>query len=344
MSFLRNAWYVGGFSDELLQGPIARTVLNEPIVIINDGAGGLSALTDMCPHRFAPLSMGQIDGGTVKCPYHGLVFNAAGRCIHNPHGKGARPDALSLRTYPVRQHDGLIWLWMGEPALADEVTPPLYPFLSDPAQAVQHGYLKVDANYELVTDNLLDLSHAEFLHAFIMPEGTASSIIYRAEQVANRVSAYHTMPDQPNTPLFELVLGVGVQRVDGFANSHWEAPANLMLETGVTVLDEGDGRVALLPQTHLLTPETETSTHYFWSVARDGSLDLPQLDAMLHAGLSNAFEHEDEPMIKAVQQRMAGRDFFDMGPALLPMDEGSVRARRILAKAIAAEALVPRTT
>lgn len=337
MPFLRNAWYVAGFSDELVQGPIARTILDEPIVIIDDGAAGLSALADTCPHRFAPLSMGLIENGTLKCPYHGLVFNAGGRCIYNPHGKGARPDSLRLRTYPLRQQDGLIWLWMGDPSRAVDVPPPSYAFLSDPAQKVLHGYLKVDANYELVTDNLLDLSHAEFLHGFLMPEGTASAIIYRAEQVGNRVSAYHTMPNQPNTPLFELVLGPGVQRIDGFANSHWEAPANLMLETGATVLDEGDGRVALLPQTHLLTPETTTSTHYFWSVARDGAVDLPQLDTMLHAGLANAFEHEDEPMIKAVQQRMGGREFFAMGPALLPMDEGSVRARRLLSKAIAAE-------
>ncbi|MDT0510256.1 aromatic ring-hydroxylating dioxygenase subunit alpha [Novosphingobium sp. MMS21-SN21R] len=337
MPFLCNAWYAAGFAEELAAGPIARTILDQPVVIIDDGNGGTSALSDMCPHRFAPLSMGRIAVGTLTCPYHGMVFDSAGSCIHNPHGKGARPAALQLRNYPVRQQDGIVWIWMGNPSKADQIAPPSYDFLSAPENTVLRGYLKVDANYELVTDNLLDLSHAEFLHPFIMPEGTATAIRYRAEQVDNRVSAYHIMPDQPNTPLFELVLGPGVQRIDGFANSHWQAPANLMLETGAKVLDEGDGRLVLLPQTHLLTPETGTSTHYFWCVARDRNIVAPQLDAMLHAGLANAFEHEDEPMIKAVQQRMAGRDFFEMGPALLPMDEGSVRARRVLAKAIAQE-------
>ncbi|MDE2597872.1 MAG: aromatic ring-hydroxylating dioxygenase subunit alpha [Sphingomonadales bacterium] len=340
MPFLRNAWYAAALSSELAEGPVARTILNEPLLILAGEDGNPVAFADMCPHRFAPLSLGRVGDGTITCPYHGLVFDHGGICIHNPHGKGARPASLALRRYPMRQQGCIIWVWMGDPARAEAAPPPDYPFLASDDHVVLSGRLQVQANYELVTDNLLDLSHAEFLHPFIMPEGTASAIKYRAVQDGDRVSVYHSMPNQPNTPMFALVLGDGVQRVNGVANSHWQAPANLMLETGVDVLDEGDGRSVMLPQVHLLTPESERATHYFWAVARHRSYAVPQLDAMLQAGLANAFEYEDEPMIKAVQERMGERELFAMQPALLPMDEGSVRARRTLARLIAEDQAV----
>jgi vanillate O-demethylase monooxygenase subunit len=249
-----------------------------------------------------------------------------------------RPASLSVRRYPVTTQDGMIWVWMGDEAAAPGTAPPSYPFLEQSGWRTVHGYLGVAANYELVTDNLLDLSHAEFLHPFIMPEGTAGTIAYRAEVDGERVGAIHEMPDQPNTPLFELVLGEDVKRIDGYANTYWEAPANMRLETCATSIDVDAGRQASMPQAHLLTPETEFSTHYFWGIARDRGGDNPQLDAMLRFGIDNAFVNEDEPMIRAVAERMRNRPLFEMSPALLPMDEAAVRVRRILANRIANEA------
>lgn len=338
MPFLRNAWYPAGWSDDLDGAPIVRTFLEEPIVLFRDGSGEPAALADQCPHRFAPLSLGRVEGDTIRCPYHGLVFDRGGACVHNPHGKGARPAALAVRSYPLKQRDGMIWIWMGEVGSAAESEPPAFPFLEQAGMRTMCGYLHVQANYELVTDNLMDLSHAEFLHPFIMPEGTAGTIAYRAEVDGERVAAIHEMPDQPNTPLFELVLGDDVRRIDGYANTYWEAPANMRLETCATAIDVDAGRRATMPQAHLLTPETEFSTHYFWGVARDRGGDNPQLDGMLRFGIENAFVNEDEPMIRAVAERMHNRPLFEMSPALLPMDEAAVRVRRILANRIAKEA------
>jgi vanillate O-demethylase monooxygenase subunit len=337
MAFLRNAWYAAGWETDLTDTPVARTLLDEPVVIYRGAGGEPIALADLCPHRFAPLSLGRVEGDRIRCPYHGLVFDKTGVCVHNPHGRGARPASLSVRRYPLVIRDGMMWLWMGEVGAAADSRPPSYAFLEQDGWATVRGYLHVSANYELVTDNLLDLSHAEFLHPFIAPAGTASAIDYRAEQHDERVSALHDMPDQPNTPLFELVLGADVKRIDGYANVYWDAPSNMLLETGALALDTGDGRRAVMPQAHLLTPETETSTHYFWGVSRDRCLDNDQIEDMLRAGLSYAFEQQDEPMIKAVQSRMRNRPLFELSPALLPMDEAAVRARRILARRILAE-------
>lgn len=337
MAFLRNAWYVAGWAADLTDAPLARTMLDEPVVIYRGADGELIALADQCPHRFAPLSLGKVDGDRIRCPYHGLVFDKTGACVHNPHGKGVRPASLSVRRYPVTTQDGMIWVWMGDEAAAAGTAPSSYPFLEQSGWRTVHGYLGVAANYELVTDNLLDLSHAEFLHPFIAPEGTASGIRYRCEQEGERVAALHDMPDQPNTPLFELMLGADVTRINGYANSYWEAPANMRLETCATAIQPPDGGRSEMLQVHLLTPETETSTHYFWGIARDLCLDNMEAEEMLRMGIDYAFRMEDEPMIKAVQNRMRGRELFSMSPALLPMDEAAVRARRILARRIAVE-------
>lgn len=337
MPFLRNAWYAAGWANDLGGEPLACTFLDDPVVIFRAADGKPVALADQCPHRFAPLSLGAFDGDNIRCPYHGLVFDKNGSCVHNPHGKGTRPSSLSVRSYPLAERDGMMWIWMGEPEEAPGVEPPSYPFLEQEGWATLHGYLHVNANYELVTDNLMDLSHVEFLHPFIAPEGSSAGIMYKAEQDGERVAALHSMPNQPNTKLFELLLGEHVKVIDGYANTYWEAPANMYLETRAVALDTEDEQSATMPQVHLLTPETETSTHYFWGVSRNRCLDNAEIEQMLHAGLSNAFQHEDEPMIQAVQTRMRGRALFDMSPALLPMDEAAVRARRILAKRIEAE-------
>lgn len=337
MPFLRNAWYAAGWVSDLGDAPLARTFLDEPVVIYRAADGEPVALADQCPHRFAPLSLGRVNGDQIRCPYHGLVFDKTGGCMHNPHGKGARPSSLNVRSYPLVVRDGMMWIWMGEEAGASGVAPPSYPFLEQEGWATLRGYLPVNAYYELVTDNLMDLSHVEFLHPFIGPEGSSAGIVYRAEQEGERVAALHSMPGQPNTKLFELVLGDHVKLINGYANTYWEAPANMYLETGAVALDTEDEQTAMMPQVHLLTPETDTTTHYFWGVSRDRCLNNTEIEEMLRAGLSNAFQYEDEPMIQAVQARMRGRPLFDLSPALLPMDEAAVRARRILAKRIEAE-------
>ena len=81
MAFLRNAWYAAAWDDELGDKPLARTMLGEPLVLYRDSAGAPVALSDTCPHRFAPLSLGRRDGDTLQCPYHGLVFGKNGICI-----------------------------------------------------------------------------------------------------------------------------------------------------------------------------------------------------------------------------------------------------------------------
>lgn len=337
MSYLRNAWYPAAWSEELGDEPLARTFLDEPVVLYRDSAGEPAALKDMCAHRFAPLSLGKIQGDCIQCPYHGLVYDRRGACVHNPNGKGATPTSLSVASYPLHVNDGMIWIWMGDPKTAVGTEPPSYPFLAEAGNCLR-GYLHVAANYQLVTDNLLDLSHAQFLHPFIggVDDGY-QGLEFRAEQVDGRVSAYHHMPGYKITPLFRPFVDKSIEEMDGRAHLHWEAPANMMLDVGATVKNaDGEDDVAF-PQVHLLTPESEDFTHYFWGFCRDREVDNTDLDESLREGISYAFQYEDEPMVRAVAQRMGDRSLFEMSPALLPQDEAAVRARRYLSRLIASE-------
>lgn len=328
MPFLENAWYAVCWADDLGATPVARTVLGSPIVLYRATDGTPVALHDMCPHRFAPLSLGKVKGDNLQCPYHGLLFDRTGACIANPNGKGTTPQALTVQRYATFTQNGMVWLWPGDPGKARGTAPPAYDFLEAPGSRTVRGYLHVDANYELVTDNLLDLSHTEFLHPFIAGPGDFEGTELRTEQEGERVTAYHFMPEHCVTPLFRPFFDDSVQVMDGRAHLHWEAPANMMLDVGAT--HAGDD--VALPMVHLLTPETETSTHYFWALQRQRLVDSAELDAAIQEGVTYAFEHEDEPMVRAVAERMGGKSLFDLRPALLPQDEAAIRARRVLAR------------
>ena len=164
MSWLRNAWYQAGWGEELIVGePLARTILNEPILIWRAGGGEIAALLDRCPHRFAPLSAGRIERDRVTCGYHGLSFGSNGARVHNPHG--AVTSAMRVRAFPVEERHSAIWIWMGDADKADPAGIPDLSFIDEtPESARLRIYLPTRANYQLIVDNIMDLSHADYLH------------------------------------------------------------------------------------------------------------------------------------------------------------------------------------
>ena len=164
MTFLRNCWYMAAWLDELpAEGGLARTFLDEPVFLFRDDAGAAHALLDRCPHRFAPLSRGKIEGDAVVCAYHGLAFDGSGACLRNPHGPVLR--SLAVRSYPVAEAHRALWIWMGDKVRADLPAIPELSFLSAaPETAFNRGYVHGAGNYQLYVDNILDLSHTDYLH------------------------------------------------------------------------------------------------------------------------------------------------------------------------------------
>jgi vanillate O-demethylase monooxygenase subunit len=274
-----------------------------------------------------------------------LVFDAAGRCVHNPHENGAIPAAAKVPAYPVTERNGIIWIWMGDAGAADAgLVPDFRPLEEREGWAVIRSKLVVKANYEMVADNLLDLSHVRFLHPFLASGEMPAEMIHQREvsQVGDTVWHRDSSQGAPIGPLFSLLWGdrAPVEGVgDLWADMRWDPPGNLFLDTGMTALGGSRADGPTLPFAHMLTPETESTTHYFWGFSRNFRVHEPDVDALLLAGFTAAFENEDEPMIEACYELMDfNNDLMSMRPVLLPGDAAAVRARRILAARINAEA------
>ncbi len=342
MTFLRNAWYVAAWGGELsVEAPMRRVLLGEPVVLFRDGEGRPIALADRCPHRFAPLSRGRVRGGVIECPYHGLAFDASGRCIHNPHGDGHIPEAARVSAYPLLERYGAVWIWMGEQERAADAALPDFGYLDPAENETCTGYLLTRAHYQLSADNLLDLSHFQFLHPGTLgtPAITAGASGVRRGQReavwARRSTRGEHLPEAVARP-FGVPHGIPVDR---WLDVRWNAPGLMSIEVGATVanLPREFGLTSF--SGHFLTPETEASTHYFFGFGLSKKLGARASEVAQYAVdmLMGPFRDEDLPMLEAQQQALGGRDFWSARPLMLPIDGGALRARRIMERRLEAE-------
>jgi phenylpropionate dioxygenase-like ring-hydroxylating dioxygenase large terminal subunit len=162
--FLQNFWYVAGWSHQVTEGQIvARTIIGEPIVLYRTSRDTITVLEDRCCHRFAPLSRGRLEGDDLRCMYHGLKFAASGECVEIPSSDRIQ-KGVAVRSFPIVEQDRWIWVWMGAAARADPALIPRALGHEDPDYTVETGELHYDANYQLIHDNLLDLTHFSYVH------------------------------------------------------------------------------------------------------------------------------------------------------------------------------------
>ena len=332
MTYLTNAWYAAAFSAELSDVPLRRVLLGNPIVLYRATDGAPIALLDRCAHRFAPLSKGKIRGDHIECPYHGLRFDAAGRCVYNPHGNGVTPKQARVRAYPLTERYGVVWLWAGDSARADASMLPTFLFLENPQHyATVSGYLHVAANYQLITDNLLDLSHAQFLHPAFVPAGPSQPVRTEVQPDGNTLWCYRWRPNSPTGAMARKLLDFASETVDQRFHMHWFPPAMLHFDLGFSPAGKPDAAGLSLPAAHLITPETEFTSHYFWLQSRNVHIHDPAIDEFLHHATDSAFRNEDAPMIEAQQAAMGVMsDLMLLKPVLLSIDSGPVQARRML--------------
>ena len=124
---------------------------------------------------------------------------------------------------------------------------------------------------------------------------------------------------------------------DHWLDMRWQPPAAMQLEIGATPQGQPREHGVIVQQAHILTPETETTTHYFWATTRSADLATEAGDAALRALMAQAFDVEDKPMIEAAYQNLEGVDFWDRKPVYLGVDAGGTRARRMLQRLLARE-------
>jgi phenylpropionate dioxygenase-like ring-hydroxylating dioxygenase large terminal subunit len=328
--FLRNVWYMVGWTEELATGRIARRIIDLPVVLFRDADGQAVALDDRCPHRFAPLSRGEITDGVVTCPYHGLRFDATGVCVGNPYSARI-PNGAQVRNFPVAERDTILWLWAGDRAHADSSLIPDFTFLGNPSQSrTVYGHTLMHAPYQYGTDNLLDLSHIEFIHRGTF--GGRDLIFAGKHEVRQDADTLHSnwwMPNVAAPPMAQARFGVD-GRVDHWLDMRWNAPATMFLEVGATATGTPRESGVTVPQVHIVTPATATTSHYFWAVTRRNDIHSAEVDARVRKQFTQAFDEEDKPIIEAAYANTDGVDFWDRKPVFLGVDAAGARARRII--------------
>jgi vanillate O-demethylase monooxygenase subunit len=348
VTYLLDVWYVAMWADDLDSGQlVSRTICEQPVVFYRDAEGQVKALADQCSHRFVPLSMGRICEGTsnIECPYHGLQFASDGECVVNPHGSGRIPRTLDIRSYPVEERHSLVWVWMGDGA-PDRARIPDFSYLDEgaPGLVSKRDWMVMDVDYELVVDNLLDLSHVHFLHRGILSNGTGdleADVTITDEDDTIRVTRrrYGVTP----SPMFDLMFRNDGQPVDSWGIMRWTAPGCLVNDAGVCPPGSTREQGMTVLGTHLLTPSTPGKSYYHFAAVRLRADESPaERDPAVAEQLSAlrrfAFEEQDRPILEAQQRaydRAGGREA--LRPVMLTIDSAPLRARRVMARMIAAE-------
>lgn len=341
MPFLTNAWTMAGWASELVQGEmLARTLLSEPVVMYRNAEGEPRALHDRCPHRFAPLSTGKLKegGNAIQCGYHGLEFGEGGRCTLNPHGDGTIPKAAVVKDYPLAEKWTALWIWMGDKDKADELLIPDYSYLDPEVSAVGTGYLDILAPYELEIDNILDLSHSDYLHPTLGNSNAGTNKVECIQEGDVVWSKNNISNEDKPSPLVRQSFNVPEGDVDRWMDIRWIAPGNMAIFLGGHPTGSPEKAVRM-PSLHCFTPEDETKTHYFYATAVSRQMG-PHAQAVVDEitkAVRVPFEMEDKPMLESVAIRMQGEDLMSLKPVLLPGDAAGMRARRVLAQKIKEE-------
>jgi len=335
-AFARNQWYVAAYGREVGRELFARTVLGEPIVFYRTESGEVTALADRCVHRRYPLSESRLDGDRIICGYHGFTYDRAGSCVAVP-GQKRIPRTARVPSYPVVEQDSFVWVWIGDRDLADPAAIPRAPWLADPAYTTVSGMEPLAARYELLVDNLLDLSHETYLHGGYIgtPEVAETPITTEVDEDRGIIYVSRHMADAECPTFYAKSTGIE-GRITRWQDIEYHPPCLYLLHSriapvGVLPNDDGtDPDGFHVEVVYAITPETEHSTHDFWAVARDFALE--------DQGVSDFLAENNRTV---VLQDVRALDILERVIATEPegyqelsvnIDTGGLAARRILAK------------
>ena len=346
--WLKNCWYVIAWDHEIPAADSAeifhRIVLGEPVLVFRETSGRLIALEDRCCHRHAPLSQGRREGDCIRCGYHGLKFNAQGACIEAP-GISVIPEKARVKTYPVVLKNKWVFIWMGDAEKADEKLLPNNFSNDHPNWHNKPGYLHYETPYLLICDNLLDFSHLSFVHEKTLggsPAIAQAVPTIKAASGANSdwpqmgINVARHVPNVPAPPFYQKFKSFSTN-LDRWFEYDFLLPATLLMHSGGKPVSDIDGDLSNAVQLHscqTLTPETASSTHYFFQQSHlfneSHQLSEQAADAITESifnSLVAAF-NEDRDTISSQYKNILLRPDKPMLP--LAMDLALVQFRRLL--------------
>jgi phenylpropionate dioxygenase-like ring-hydroxylating dioxygenase large terminal subunit len=255
-------------------------------------------------------------------------------------GQTAVPSSARVRAYAVAERFNVVWIWMGDPARADAGKIVELPWLADPGWTLTPGYLRIDANAQLLVDNLLDYTHVAHLHGkTISGDPREATTPTKTERIEDGVRVGRWMIDFKPPPLFAKAGGFD-GNVDRWQHATWRPPSIVYMDVGAaktgTGAPEGDRSQGIsIWSTHLVTPESDTSCHYHFGFARNFKLDDAQMSKLLYEGTVATFL-EDRAMLEAQQKNLKGGTLD--GLVHIAADAAQMQARRVLDEMVRAEA------
>ncbi|ODP37756.1 aromatic ring-hydroxylating dioxygenase subunit alpha [Sphingomonas turrisvirgatae] len=338
MTWITNRWYVAAWDSEVDRTPIARTICGEPVMLFRKLDRSVVAMRDACPHRLLPLSMGFKEGDSVRCRYHGLLIGSDGCATQMPIKHEQVPKGLCATLYPVIEKHRFVWIWIGEAAKADPALIPDFWPCSAPGWTFDGGYNHIACDYRLVIDNLMDLSHETWVHQGSIGQHEILEAPIETVVDGDEVRVRRWMPGIEPPPFWRDALR-SAGPVDRWQVCHFIEPSSVLIDVGVSPVEAGDtiddhdsgvrGFVV-----DAMTPESATTTHYFWGMARNFDIDDAGFTARFKAQQGQVFD-EDVEVLEAQQRSIDANP--DMKLRGYSIDQGSVRARQIIKRLVEAE-------
>ncbi|HZU65178.1 MAG TPA: aromatic ring-hydroxylating dioxygenase subunit alpha [Novosphingobium sp.] len=336
-----NAWYVAARAEELGDAPLGRQICGERMVFFRGIDGTVAALEDFCPHRGAPLSLGFVREGALVCGYHGLALACSGKVAGMPGQKLA--GFPPVRRFAVEERHGFLWVWPGAAEAADPALIPALVWADSPQWAYGGGYYHIACDYRLMIDNLMDLTHETYVHASSIGQKEIDEAPVKTRREGEEILTSRFMEGVIAPPFWQMALraaGLPAEApVDRWQICRFSLPSHVMIEVGVAMAGEGgiaapDARKVYSVVVDFITPETATSHHYFWGMARRFGVEDAALTEAIRAGQGRIFG-EDLEMLERQQANL--QRWPDRRLLLLNIDAGGARSRQMIEGAIAAE-------
>ena len=343
--FLKNTWYVAATPNEIDDKPLGRTICGESIAFYRGEGNTVAAVEDFCPHRGAPLSLGYVSEGKLVCGYHGLEMGCQGKTIAMP---GQRVRGFpAIKSYPVVERYGFIWVWPGDATLADEAQIPQMDWYDNPEWAYGGGLYHIACDYRLMIDNLMDLTHETYVHASSIGQKEIDETPCKTTTEGDMVVTSRFMSGIQPPPFWKMGLRAN-NLADDVPVDRWQIcrftpPSHVMIEVGVAHQGHGgydapNDKKAYSVVVDFITPETETSIHYFWGMARKFKPEDRALTASIREGQGKIFA-EDLQMLERQQKNLLAHP--ERALLMLNIDAGGVQSRRVLDRLLAQEVAKP---
>lgn len=326
--FARDQWYVIAYAHEVGRELLARTVLGEPIVLYRTEDGRAVALADRCVHRRYPLSESSLVGDTVVCGYHGFTYDTKGACVSVP-GQTRIPRTARVAAYPLVEIDEFVWVWIGDPALADETAVPRAEHLAAPGWVTVKGMEPIACDYGLLVDNLMDLSHETYLHGGYIgtPEVAETPITTEVDAEAGVVRVSRHMEDAECPPFYARSTGIE-GRIRRHQDIEYFAPCLYLLYSRISPVGQ-DEPVFRTEITYAITPSAPGHVYDFWAVSRDFATEDEEVTEFL-AKFNHTVVMQDVDALNLLQRALDAEP-ADYQELSINIDAGGLAARRMLA-------------